>query len=185
MERVKMNVWQRICFAVKMLWSEQPLNKVVAKELEKELHDVAEQYLAVKEKLIPIIEEAYTRVDKDDRFIAPPQTEQMVLQTVSLPKDFTPVASCYPTDPIHYEKQTYVYKTYKGERVFLSQRTNSALRQMTGDAQYGRMVEHMRLQAAHKLGEKLLEMGYIKVNAPVVINLHEQEIHFWALLFKR
>jgi len=185
MERVKMNVWQRICFAVKMLWSEQPLNKVVAKELEKELHDVAEQYLAVKEKLIPIIEEAYTRVDKDDRFIAPPQTEQMVLQTVSLPKDFNPVASCYPADPMHYENQTYVYKTYKGERIFLNQHVNMALQQMVKDARYGKMLEHTRLHAAHKLGEKLMEMGYIKVSTPVSINPYEQDIHFWALLFKR
>lgn len=184
MERVKMNLWQRICFAVKMLWSEQPLNKVVAKELEKELHDVAENYLAVKEKLIPIIEEAYVGVNKDDRFIAPPQTEQMVLQTVSFPNDFNPVDSPYPPDPMN-GRLTYIYKTYKGERIFLTQRINTALQQMAKDARYGNMLEHIRFQAAHKLGEKLMEMGYIKVNTPAQINPHEQEIHFWALLFKR
>lgn len=168
----KKNLWQRIKFAFKALGSDAPILEVYEEAYKAGVESVINDYLVVRDKLVPLLEEWNTRNPSDniENFICPPDMDLMVLTRFNLPslvKNCIAKLGCIPDcQPVEITR-----KEYQMDRIAFRVVENSELMAMRCGQEVVKIHEFQLKEAAIKIAHQLLERGYIKSSLQALLLL--------------
>ena len=183
---LKKNLWQRIKFAFKTVLSDKPLEDLYVKGYQAGVDEVINDYHLLKEKLVPILTELATPPQKlDDKFVSFPDMRSQQLSFFSTEH---PVPRFLHNDldsPYPLERITVERKLYKANQVQVTVESDPMVRQLRGDAYYTKYLEGERRNAARRLGDYLLNNGFIKATRIADPDPHQMKVMYWAMVYTK
>lgn len=183
---LKKNLWQRIKFAFKVMRSDKPLEDLYVKGYQAGVDEVINDYRLLKEKLVPILTELATPPQSlDDKFVSFPDMHSQQLSFFSVEH---PVPRFLHNDldsPYPLERTIVERKLYRANQVQVTVESNPMVRQLRGDAYYTKYLENERRNAARRLGDYLLNNGFIKATKIAEPDPHRMKVMYWAMVYTK
>lgn len=183
---LKKNLWQRIKFAFKAVLSDKPLEELYVKGYQAGVDEVINDYRLLKEKLVPILTELAAPPQKlDDKFVSFPDMCSQQLSFFSVEHPIPRFLHNNLDSPYPVERVTVERKLYKANQVQVTAESNPMVRQLRGDAYYAKYLEDERHNAARRLGDYLLNNGFIKATRIADPDPHQMKVMYWAMVYTK
>lgn len=183
---LKKNLWQRIKFAFKTVLSDKPLEELHVNGYQAGVGEVINDYQLLKEKLVPILTELATPPQMlDDKFVSLPDMHSQQLSFFSIEHPAPRFLHNDLESPYPLGRTTVERKLYKANQVQVTAEANPMVVQLRGDAYYTKYLEDERRNAARKLGEYLLNNGFIRATKIADPDPHQMKVMYWAMVYTK